>query len=189
MNLLDKNVFTVLLAVLIIVSVTGIAWIVRSDILVSYSIANDKASYSGIKIVDRPVSPFVSIGLLNEKCMMGPYTKLYFEGENISLCLLFYNGYGYPVVLQARYKLVETSNEYPSESSPSPNPSLANYTVVLNPQNNYTLKITIPMDIDVPGSGRNITLVFELWRFDPVTDSWVYTGKWVHLHVKVVPAP
>lgn len=166
MNLLDEEVFAVMLAVIVVASILSIAQILRPEI----------------------VEPFSAIGLLGENCKIGDYPDKVFNGENITLCIFLDNHMGYPVYFQVRYKI--GSNEtLPTNTTPSPQPTIMVFEALLDNKANKTFKISIPVNVSEELVGSRVALIFELWMYDIDSNEWVYTGRWNHLYVRVLEVP
>ena len=166
MNILDDEVFAVLLAIVVVGSVFAMAQIVRPEI----------------------VEPFTAIGLLNEECRIGDYPKEVLEGQNLTLCIFLYNHMGYPLLMQVRYK-IGTNETLPTNTTPSPRPVIKEYEVLLNNNENTTTLVQVPITVSQEYVGKRVALIFELWVYDTSKHQWVYTGEWNHLYVKVLEAP
>ncbi len=186
MDLLDREVFAVLMALVIVISIIGIAYILRANIYIKYSIKNGKVVFNSIRVNDENPS-FLSIGLLNSHCKMGPYDKVFFVGEKLNYCFLIYNGYTDPQLLQIRYKVSES--RIPTREQPLNTSTLGKYVIVLNGLDEAIVKPRFILNVSRNYVGSNITLIFELWRYNPGIHEWVYTGEWVHIHVRVAEAP
>ncbi|MCE4600954.1 MAG: DUF1616 domain-containing protein [Desulfurococcales archaeon] len=166
MDLLDDEVFAVIMALIIVGSVfAAAAQFHRSE-------------------------PFDAIGLLNSDCKIGDYPDFVLTGENITLCLYLFNHMGEPEAYMVEYKF-GTPDTLPTNKTPSAAPVLERYYFVLDDNESLTVRETLPIPDNPTLIGENATLIFELWRYDPAGHEWVYTGKWVHLHVRVegVPLP
>jgi uncharacterized membrane protein len=166
LDLLDEEVFAVLLAIVIVGSAVSIAVLLRPKI----------------------VEPFLAIGLLNANCKIGSYPEAVFNGQNITLCIFLHNHERIPVYLQIRYKIA-TPDELPTSSAPSPAKTLQVFEAVLNSGENWTRSVTVPVKVPPTLIGKRVALVFELWRYSLNNGTWIYTGRWVHLYVKVLQPP
>ncbi len=166
MNLLDEEVFAVLLAVIVVASVFSIAMILRPE---------------------NP-EPFTAIGLLNVNCKIGDYPDKVFNGDNITLCIFIDNHLDYAAMFEVRYKIADP-NSLPTNETPSPKDTILSWNVLLNKYQNTTFKVEVPVNISLANASSRVALVFELWRLDPETREWVYTGRWVHLYVRVLESP
>ncbi len=164
LDLLDEEVFAVVLALVTVGSVAGAALLLRPAM----------------------VEPFLAIGLLNAECVIGDYPDTVFNGQNVSLCIFLDNHEGVPVYLQVRYKVVPPGM-LPTNSTPSPAPTVEVFEAVLGRGENTTMRVGVPVNVSRDLVGGRVALVFELWRY--VGGGWVYTGRWVHLYVRVLPAP
>ncbi len=156
--MIDDEVFAVIMAIVVLGSV-----------------------FAAVQLLPRHVEPLEGIALLNPECKMKDYPSTILAGEGVSFCLLVFNYMGKPMYYQVRYK-VGDRDTLPRNETPSPQPALKTFEVVLNDSSEAYLNITITVE----RVGNDIALIFELWRYEPATDSWVYTGKWNHLYVDVV---
>ncbi len=134
------------------------------------------------------IEPFTAIGLLNENCFFGGYPSVVVNGDNVSLCILLVNFNKTPALFRVVYR-VATPSQLPSNSSPSGAPVLGTFLYALPPGANETFHVTVPVVVNESLLGERVALVFELWRYAPSSHSWVYTGKWVHIYVRVLPPP
>lgn len=126
-----------------------------------------------------------SIGLLNSKCKIGTYPSSVVAGSSLDLCIYLENHRSTASYYLVVYKIAD-NRTLPSNDNPSPVKPLREWRIVLAPFQNTTLRVTIPIANTTtgPGAGK-IALVFELWRYSSDNSSWVYTGRWVHLYVKL----
>ena len=155
--IMDEEVFAVIIAIAVVASAVGIAFVWRSG-----------------------GEPFTAIAIL------GLYPKTVVLGRNISLCLFIYNNMFKPIAYEVRYKIALNVSQLPTNTSPSNTETLCTWTGVLGHGENATFPITVSIPPNKELVGRNISLVFELWIFDPYKGVWVYSGRWVHLWVRVV---
>lgn len=162
MDVLDEEVFAVVMAIVIVASVLGITQLLRPGV----------------------IEPFTAIGLLNSECRIGDYPKEVFEGEELRLCLYLYNHLGRPQLMMVKYKL-GSSNVIPTNTTPSPEASLKSFKFLLNHDANITLPVRVPIPFNTGLVGKDVALIFELWVYDLDSNDWVYSGRWVHLYVKV----
>ncbi len=166
MNLLDDEVLAVLLAIIVVGSVFSAAQLLRPSV----------------------TEPFTAIGLLNENCKIGEYPSKVFRGENLTLCIYLYNHMGYPLLMQVRYK-IGTNTTLPTNTTPSPMPTLLVYNKLLDNGENITFHVEVPVAVNESYVGKRIALIFELWIYDIDRGEWVYGGRWVHLYVEVLEPP
>ncbi len=166
MNLLDDEVLAVLLAIIVVGSVFSAAQLLRPSV----------------------TEPFTAIGLLNENCKIGEYPSKVFRGENLTLCIYLYNHMGYPLLMQVRYK-IGTNTTLPTNTTPSPMPTLLVYNKLLDNGENITFHVEVPIAVNESYVGKRIALIFELWIYDIDRGEWVYDGRWVHLYVEVLEPP
>ena len=166
MDVLDEEVFAVIMAIVVVASVVGIAQLIRSEV----------------------VEPFTAIGLLNSECRIGDYPKEVFEGEELRLCLYLYNHLGRPQLMMVKYKLGD-KNVIPTNMTPSPEAPLKTFKFLLNHGANTTLPVRVPIPLNTELVGKEVALIFELWVYDKDLGEWVYSGRWVHLYVKMREAP
>lgn len=166
MNLLDEEVFAVLLAVIVVGSVFSIAMIIKPE---------------------NP-EPFTAIGLLNEDCKIGDYPSRVFNGDNLTLCIFLDNHLDHTVLFGVRYKLA-TNTSLPTNTAPSPSKTVKEWDIILDKYGNTTFHVVVPVNTTLTNTSTRIALVFELWVLDPYNYTWVYTGRWVHLYVNVLESP
>lgn len=166
MDLLDEEVFAVIIAITVVGSAIAIAQILRPGV----------------------VEPFNALGLLNEECRIGDYPDYVYPGENLTLCIFVYNYRQYPVLAQVRYRIGDNAT-LPTNTTPSPRPVVKVFEFLINSGENVTKVVTVPIAIDRSYGGRRIALIFELWIYDISRGEWVYTGIWNHLYVNVVKVP
>lgn len=166
MNLLDDEVFAVILAVIIAASILSIAQILRPEAVESFS----------------------AISILNENCKIGDYPDKVLNGENITLCVFIDNHMGYPAYFQVRYKIGDNET-LPTNTTPSPQPTIMVFEVLLDNKANKTFKINIPVNVSEELVGSRVALIFELWMYDIDSNEWVYTGRWNHLYIRVLEVP
>lgn len=168
MNVINDEVFAVILALTVVGSVISAATILRPEV----------------------TEPFTSIGLLNKECKIGDYPAYVIPQEDVELCIHLFNYMGYPILAQVRYK-IGTAKDLPTNSTPSALSTIKNITVVVPHNTEKLIKARFPIMIDESMIGKNATLIFELWVYDDGKNEWVYSGEWVHLHVRVegVPLP
>lgn len=157
--LLDEEVFAVILAVSVIASVVGLVYLLK------------------------PVEtePFIALGLLGKDCLIGGYPKTVINNTRVELCLFIGNYLGGPVYYQVRYKIASTPDQLPSNTTPSPLPTLSYWSGVLENNANTTFRVEVP--VYTTSDSNTTALVFELWTRSK--EGWVYTGRWVHLYVNV----
>lgn len=160
--ILDEEVFAVILAIIVVASVLAAAQLLRPNV----------------------TEPFIAIGLLNEHCKIGEYPQYVAEGSNVTLCIYLYNYLGKPVYYEVVYK-IGTSKTLPTNTIPSPEKPIMEWKGVLMQNESITFLVKVPVYAPNPRA-RNATLIFELWIFDTKSMKWIYTGRWVHLHVKLV---
>ena len=166
MDLLDEEVFAVLTAIIVVASVFSAAMIVRPS---------------------NP-EPFSAIGLLDQNCKIGDYPDFVLIGENLTLCIYISNHMGKPMAFMVKYKF-GTPQTLPTNTTPSPAPTQREYIVVLDNNESTLFKREIPVPYNPQLVGQNATIIFELWQYNTTSNQWNYTGKWVHLHVKVRAPP
>ncbi len=166
MDLLDDEVFAVLTAIIVVASVFSAALLVKPS----------------------HTEPFSAIGLLDQNCKIGDYPDFVLIGENITLCIYISNHEGRPEAYMVKYKFT-TPEDLPTNTTPSKAESMIDRMVILDDGRDTTIKQKVHIPYDPEMIGNNATLVFELWKYDTGTQKWVYTGRWVHLHVKVLGVP
>ena len=161
--ILDEGVFGIIIAITIIASIFSIAMILRPNV----------------------TEPFIALSLLNEYCKIGDYPKYAYIDQNLTLCISILNYLNKPVYWKIIYR-IGSIDTLPTNTTPSPEPALKTWRGVLNHGENTTFNIVIP--IKTPkhlANAKNITLIFELWLYDTNTNKWIYSGRWVHLHIEL----
>jgi len=76
---------------------------------------------------------------------------------------------------------IGNSSMLPTNTTPLNTTPIHSFTVLLPDKANTTKLV----DISINVTGR-VALVFELWRYSVENRTWVYTGRWVHLYIRVV---
>ena len=166
MDILDEEVFAVIIAITIVGSAIAIAQILRPEI----------------------VEPFNALGVLNEDCRIGEYPEYVYPRENLTLCIFVYNYRQYPALVQVRFKIGENAT-LPTNTSPSPSQVVKTFSFLIGSKENVTKVVIVPIAIDRSYEGKKIALIFELWIYDIDKKEWIYTGIWNHLYVNVVRVP
>ncbi|MEM2004658.1 MAG: DUF1616 domain-containing protein [Zestosphaera sp.] len=166
MNVVSDEVFAVILALVVVGSVISTAAILRPEV----------------------TEAFTALGLLNRECRIGDYPEYVIIGSSVDLCMYVFNYMGYPVLAQIRYK-VGSVRDLPTNTTPSVLETLENFTVVVAHNNEKLVKASLPVMVNGLPVGKNVTLIFELWLYDTNRGEWTYSGRWAHLHVKVVEVP
>lgn len=161
MNLLDEEVFAVIIAISIVGSAIAIAQIVRPGLLES----------------------FQALGLLNEELKIGDYPKIVYPGQNLTLNIFIYNHRPYPILVQIRYK-IGNSSTIPTRDRPSVEPVIKVFEFLVDTKENIVQRIDIPIAITKPSN--TVALIFELWIYDIDKREWVYTGVWNHVYVDIL---
>lgn len=164
MNLLDEEVFAVVIAISVVGSAVAVALIIRPDI----------------------VEPFQALGLLSENLVIGDYPRIVYPMQNLTLGIFVYNHRPYPILAQVRYK-IGNSTTLPTNTTPSPEPTINVYEFLVDVKKNVTRRIVVPIIVD--RSSSRIALIFELWVYDIDKREWVYTGIWNHRYVDVLRVP
>lgn len=162
MNVLDEEVFAVILAISVVGSVLSLAAVLRPEV----------------------VEPFMALGLLDANCRIGKYPGEVSPGGEIELCVSIYNYVGYPILAQVRYKLADRGN-LPTNTTPSKAVTIRNVTALVPHRQEVLRKVKLPIPVDAPQLEK-VALVLELWVYDLKTGSWVYSGRWNHLYVRVL---
>ena len=168
MNILDEEVFSVIMAIIVISSILSAGTIIREGFY--------RDSFS-------------AIGLLNKDCLLGDYPDKALVNGTIELCIFIYNHEGKPILYKVLYK-VGFNNTIPSNTTPSIEPIIREFYSILNHNSNTTFKVNI--QVNPPRSikdGETLALIFELWRLNPGNKQWEYTGRWVHLYIKAYKVP
>ncbi len=164
MDLLDREVFTVITALVLIGSLIA---------LFEMDLGWAREHY-------------ISISLLNERCLIGGYPVNAYVDTPVKLCIEVHNELGYPVYARIVYKIADNTT-LPSREKPSPEKERTVYELLVD--NGETRYLRVNISIPMEYAGRRIAIVFELWIYDPETNEWVYTGRWTHLFVYVIEVP
>ncbi|WP_434731762.1 DUF1616 domain-containing protein [Thermogladius sp. KZ2Tp1] len=154
--ILDDEVFAVVLAISVVLSVVGIA--------VS---------------LPRPSENFAAIGLLNKEGKIGDYPSNVRVGQVVSLNVFVYNHLGYTALFRVDVKVGD--GEVPSNTTPLPKPPLFSLYTLLGDYENAT----IPFNVTFTYPMVNQTLVLELYDYSPDNSTWVYMGEYVFLRLNV----
>jgi len=88
--------------------------------------------------------------------------------------------------MMVKYKL-GSRDTLPTNTSGSPEVTIKSFKFLLNHGSNTTKPISVPISEGLVG--RDVALIFELWLYDEGLGDWVYSGRWVHLYVKVREGP
>ena len=166
MDVLDEEVFAVIIALTIVGSAIGIAQLLRPEV----------------------TEPFVALGILDSECRIGNYPKEVFEGEGVRLCIYLYNYLGHPQLMMVKYKL-GSRDTLPTNTSESPEQTIKSFKFLINHASNITKPISVLIPSGEGLVGRDVAMIFELWLYDGSLGDWVYSGRWVHLYVKVREGP
>jgi len=161
-NVLDDEVFAVIMAITIVGSALGIAQLLRPEV----------------------AEPFTALGLLNQDCVIGDYPEYVFAGGEVELCVFVGNHMGYPLLARVVYKL-GTKDDLPTNTTPSNRKPLRSFTVLVPHGGNETFRVRLPIPEDAPEADR-VAIIVELWLYDPERGAWTYSGRWNHLYVRVV---
>lgn len=169
MDILNEEVFAVIIALTVVGVAIGIAQVVRPEI----------------------VEPFNSLGLLNKDCKIGDYPRYVYPGQNLTLCVNIYNHRPYPALLQIRYKIGDNSTlpTLPPDVVPSSRPVIKVFEFLLNVKENLTKLIEVPIPVEDVVDKQEVALIFELWIYDIDRKEWVFTGIWNHRYVMVLKVP
>jgi len=161
-NVLDEEVFAVILAISVVGSVLASASVLRPEV----------------------VEPFTALGLLDSSCRIGTYPREVYPGGEVELCVYVYNHVGYPILAQVRYKVTEPG-DIPTNTTPSKASVVKNITALVSHKQEVLRKVKLPIPLELPQSEK-VALVIELWVYDLKTGDWVYSGRWNHLYVRVL---
>ncbi len=159
--IVDEEVFAVILAVVVVVSVLGIAL-----------------------SIPRNPEPFTAIGLLDQNCRIGNYPREVPVGYPIELCVFISNNLGRPALLQARIK-ISYNGSIPTNTTPLAMDGVLNITVFLPHEGNTTRKFSVTL----PEAGERIVIAGELWEMDLDSGKWLYTGRYVFIRVNATGTP
>jgi len=129
---------------------------------------------------DRVVEPFSELGLLGPEMKLGDYPREVALGEPVDLFLYLGNHEGdlmyYRVLVKQGDQLMNVS-----DTEPYPGTVLTQYEHVLGDE----LNTTMPISVQYMDPGVNQRMVFELHKYNPETDRFMYDGIWVQLWMNV----
>lgn len=128
----------------------------------------------------RIVEPFSELGVLGPNGKLGDYPRELAVGQPFSLFLYVGNHEGRSEYYRVLVKLGNQSSNV-SDAVAFDAPVVANWDVLLPNESNST----IPITLSVPRAGLNQRLVFELHRFEPGVDLFVYHQRWNQLWMNV----
>lgn len=152
----DEEVLAVLLAVTVVISVLGLA----------------------LTVFPREGEPFLAIGLLSERGVIGDYPSQVPNGTSLKLHVFVSNHNGRTELLSVRVYLVPYG-VLPTNTTPLDVKPVIERRLVLENGGNVTVPVDVKLAVDRTG---RYTLVAELWLYE---EAWKYTGRWVHLHLNV----
>ena len=132
----------------------------------------------------RVVEPFSALGVLGPNMKIGDYPSEVVAGETFRLYVYVLCYEGKPMLYTVYVKL---GNESTPINGTTPAPLEPMYTLTHALMHNETW--VTPIDITLTEPGINYRLIFELWAYDPETDSMVYTGRWCQLWLNVTAPP
>ena len=131
-------------------------------------------------ILPQNSEPFSELGVLGPNLKIGGYPTNATVGQQISLFGYVGNHEGMVSYYQFLVKLGNQSTVVSNTTAATAPVVLTTYEVLANNQT-----VTFPLSIVLHQPGTNEKLIFELWRFDPNTSSFGYTGLWDQLFLNV----
>jgi uncharacterized membrane protein len=129
---------------------------------------------------NRVVEPFTELGVLGPNGKLGDYPKEVGVDEKFNLFLYLGNHEGRAQYYRVLAKLGNQASNV-TDTQPMDAPILASWDVLLlNEQNS-----TIPVILSIGEAGVNLRLVFELYRFNTESSTFVYHERWIQLWMNV----
>ena len=127
--------------------------------------------------------PFDAIGLLDQNCKLENYPSQLALGSNVTFCI-FIENHMYRVEYYKIIYKIGINTTLPNNETPSPEPPLREWRIVLASNHNTTIKVTVPFKPPEKYQLKDkVALIFELWRYNTKLGEWEYSGRWVHLYV------
>jgi uncharacterized membrane protein len=131
-------------------------------------------------LIPSTAEPFTNFGILGPNQSIGGYPTSLTTGQQFSLYGYIGNHEGMVSYYMVLVKLGNPSTVI-SNSTSADLPTLSAYSFVLD--NNQSS--TFPMALSVGQTGTNLKLIFELWRFNPTTTQFSYSGLSDLLYINV----
>jgi uncharacterized membrane protein len=128
----------------------------------------------------RAVEPFSELGVLGPYGKLGDYPRELVVGQEISLFLYVGNHEGRSEYYQVVAKLGDKITNV-SDTSPLDRPSVKSWDTILENESNTT----IPINISISEAGLNRRLIFELWKYDSSSHTFIYYQRWSQLWLNV----
>ncbi len=113
---------------------------------------------------------YMQLGIIGKKGILGNYDIVHPIGDNVTFKVFVGNMLGYTVLCDVRIFLVINNTT---------KKLLYNKYLLLGDKENTT----IPFTIRVNYTGLQ-NIVVELWKYDPITSSFAYTGRKVNIWIK-----
>jgi len=134
----------------------------------------------------KPVEHFFAIYVLGPKHMASGYPTKVRVGEPIYVYVGVYNSMGRTELVRVLIKVGANATSIPSGTKPSSAPTYATYERFLAGNETYEFEGPgDPVTIRLDKAGMNWELIFELWYFDEITRSYMFTGNWCQLWLNV----
>ncbi len=156
--LMDEEVFAVVIAICIVVSVFVIAYVVTHS---------------------KVTEPFSAIGLLGPTKKIGGYPTVVYPGEKFLLWVYLFDYEGkimwYRVLIKLGNRTTLINSTVPARVP------VVDYVEACLAHNESTL-IPVWLSISRPGEYK---LIFEVWYYDVSKGRFVYKGIWTHIYVNV----
>jgi len=157
--ILDREVLTVLAAMLVVSSVFAVVQVVN---------------------VGRVTEPFSELGILGPNMKIGDYPREVLSGVPFKLYLYVGNHEGRCVYYRVLVK-VGGNRSFINETVPLDASPILEYRLILS-HNSTTM---IPMNITLYSQGINRRLVFEMWIYNETLGDFTYYGRWNQLWLNV----
>jgi uncharacterized membrane protein len=133
---------------------------------------------------NRIVEPFSELGILGPNGKIGDYPHEVEIGQNFKLYIYIGNYEGRCQYYRVLVKLGDQNSNI-SDTKPLDSLVIANRDYLLPNESN----ITSPITLSIQRAGLNQRLVFELYRYDTVTNSFLYHERWAQIWMNVTIHP
>lgn len=137
-------------------------------------------STAPIILGERIVEPFSELGVLGPEMKLGDYPNQVETGESMDLYLYLGNHEGTLQYYRVYAKQGDQSVNI-SDTEAYPEPVITHFDYVLTDEAN----ITMPINLVLETPGVNQRIVFELHKYNPQTDQFLYDGIWVQLWMNI----
>ncbi len=158
-DLIDDEVKLVVLIILL-----------SSGVIAAYPII-DKGRY---------VESFSELAVMGPNGNLGDYPHELVVGQELTLILYVGNHEGRSEYYQVVTKIGDKTTNM-SDTTPLNRPPVKTWETILENESNTT----IPINMSVNEAGLNRRLVFELWKYDSTSHTFIYYQRWTQLWLNV----